>query len=272
MSKGGTAYSGDKAKTARKFISELNSAVLTNPHTGIKLLSEGSYVAGSGNYTAGPYSPALTCINDLAHTISGFDWYISPLDGEETANVTNELGSWTTPLIGQFEANNVFGSTKGITFEFGVGQKNVRTINYIRDLSDVANKAYHIPNDLETEALLSESDNTSLGYRGRYESTADAFGLTDTTLRQAWLQEYIRVKKNPRYIITMTLDIDDGTGRVPKLGTDYWLGDLVSARGYLADNKLFSGQVRVYGVDIDIAESGTAAITPIFIDEEGEAL
>lgn len=274
LSKGGTTYTGDRAKTARKFISELNTSAVpyaTNPHTGIKLLAESSYVAGAGNYVAGPYRPALSCINDLAHTINGFDWFISPLEGDETATA----GSWTVPLIGTFEANNAFGTTRTNTvFEFeGDGQHNVRTINYIRDLNDLVNKAYHIPNDLETEAVLEASNGASLEHRGRFETTADAFGLTDTGLRTAWLEEVIRVKKNPRNVVTMTLDIDDGTGRVPALGTDYWLGDLVTARAKLpTGEQLFSGNVRVYGVEISIAESGTATITPTFLDEEGESI
>ena len=274
LSKGGTAYGPyDKAKIARLFIAELNSSLtLFNPHTGIKLLPESSYVGGSGSYIAGPYRPALTCINDLAHTITGFDWYIAPLEGKETTTFSNAGGTWTTPLIGQFEATNAFGTSKGTVFEYGYGQKNVRTISYIRDLNDLVNRAYHLPNDMETESVLSFYDGGSEVYRGPSEATADAFGLTNTALRESWLQEVIRVKKNPRYVVTMTLDIDDGTGRVPQLGTDYWLGDLVTARSYLANNKLFSGQVRVYGVEIAIAESGTATIAPVFLDEEGTAL
>jgi hypothetical protein len=277
LSAGGTTYTGDKAKSARKIISEINSGAAVgsaeyNPHTGIKLLGEGSYVGGSGTYVAGPYRGALAAINDLAHTLTGFDWYISPLEGSETVVTTNESGSWTTPLIGQFEANNAFGSSKDVVFEYGYGQKNVRTINYIRDLSELTNKAYHLPNDLETEAVLGEISVPSVVTRGRYEAVADAFGLTNTVLREAWLDEVIRVKHNPRFVVTATLDIDDGKGRVPQLGTDYWLGDIVTARGYINGTELFNGLVRVYGVEVSINEAGTGAYTPILVDEEGESL
>lgn len=277
LSAGGKAYSGDRAKSARKMINEANSGIetgtsVTNPHTGIKLLPEASYVAGSGSYIAGPYRSTLACINDLAHTLNGFDWYISPIEGE-TASTTTEGGTWLTPLIGLFEANNAFGSDKELVLEYGYGQKNVRTMSYVRDLSDITNKAYHLPNDLSTESVLDEIDTPSVTARGRYESAADAFGITDTALREAWLDEVIRVRKNPRYVVSMTLDIDDGTGRVPKLGTDFWLGDLASARAVIQDTTvLFSGKVRIYGVEIEVAESGSATVTPILVDEEGEAL
>lgn len=277
-SSGGKVYEGDKAKSARKMINEANGPKdesggdRGNPHTGIKLLSEASYVAGSSKYIAGPYRPTLTCINDMAHTLTGFDWYISPIEGE-SAVVTNTVGSWTTPLIGLFEANNAFGSNKGVVFEYGAGQHNVKSISYVRDLSDLTNHAIHLPDDPETEATLHKFDAASQSYRGRFEATADAFGITEVALREAWLNEVIRVKKNPRYVVSMKLDIDDGTGRVPKLGTDYWLGDIVTARGVInGTTTLFSGQVRVYGVEIEVNEAGTATKTPILIDEEGESL
>jgi hypothetical protein len=274
ISAGGTKYEGDRAKTARKMINELNGGADggTNPHTGISLLPEASYVGGSGTYVAGPYRPALTCINDLAHTLNGFDWYMAPLDGSTSATVTNEIGSWTKPLIAQFEATNAFGAASGAVFEFGSGQHNVRTINYTRDLADTVNKAFHTPNDLGTESVLEKDDSTSLNYRGRYVAVADAFGITDTGLRNAWLEEVIRVKKNPRYVVSMTLDIDDGTGRVPQLGTDYWIGDTAEAVGAIGGTELFSGVVRVYGVNVTIDEQGLATTTPVLLDEEGEAL
>lgn len=277
LSPGGKNYTGDRAKSARKMINEANlgtetgPTTINNPHTGIKLLSEASYVAGSGTYTAGPYRSTLTCINDLAHTLNGFDWYIAPIE-DEIANITNEAGSWDTPLIGLFEANNTFGSDKGLVLEYGYGQKNIRTMSYIRDLGDITNKAYHLPNDLSTESVLNEASIPSITEHGRYESAADAFGITDTGLREAWLDEVIRVRRNPRYVVGMTLDIDDGTGRVPQLGTDYWLGDMAEARAVIGSSVLFSGKVRVYGVDIEIAESGSATVTPILLDEEGESL
>lgn len=276
QSTGGTAYTGDRAKTARKIINELQAtpSLMVNPHTGIKLLSEASYVAASGNYTAGPYRPALTCINDLAHTLDGFDWYMAPLDGSEVAFVEKKVGGpsgYYTPLIAQFEANNAFGKASGAVFEYGSGQKNVRTINYTRDLNDTVNIAFHLPNDLATEAVSSESDGASVLSRGRLEGLADAFGITDLALRSAWVKEFVRVKKNPRYVVSMTLDIDDGTGRVPKLGTDYWLGDVVTAVGAIAGTNLFSGEVRVYGVEISVNEQGMATTTPILLDEEGTA-
>jgi len=273
LSTGNKKYTGDKAKSARKIINELNTdtgTYPTNPETGVEVLSEGSYTGGSGEYEATPYKSALTAINDMAHTLSAFDWYISPIE-------YNASGKY-----GKFEAGSTFGSDKSSStyFEFGgggrIGQANVRQINFIRDLSDLTNKAFHMPSNLETESVLSEADAASITHRGRFEAVADAFGFDVTALREAWLDEFIRVKKNPRFVLTMTLDNDDGTGRVPKMGAsnDYWLGDFVHVRGWLPNTagQLFDGKVRVYGIEVEVNDAGTPTITPVFIDEEGEAL
>jgi hypothetical protein len=89
----------------------------------------------------------------------------------------------------------------------------------------------------------------------------------DKTLRNKWLEEVIRVKKNPRFVAGMTLDIQDETGRVPKIADDFWLGDLVNARAVIEDETLFNGKVRVYQIKIDINDAGTATITPILVEE-----
>jgi hypothetical protein len=263
LSSAGKTYTGDKAKTARKMINELNTDTATyptNPETGIRLNAEGTYSAGSGEYVAGPYAAALSCINDLAHTLNGFDWYVYP---EE----------YNSGKLGYFEAQQVFGSTKPhVIFEYGTGQKNIKTMNYVRDIADLSNKAFHLPGDMEKEGVLSAFNEASALHRGRFEAVADAFGITVTSLREAWLSEFIRVKSNPRFVVSMSSDIDDGSGRVPRLGTDYWLGDFVTARAAFSGATLFSGKVRVYGVDVDIDEAGEASVTPILLDEEGGEL
>lgn len=265
LSSGGTKYEGDKAKSACKMINELNTDTVTystNPETGIKLLAEAEYEAGgSGTYVAGPYKAALSCINDLAHGLDGFDWYMAPLDNAAKKIVT-------------FEASAVYGGEVSAVFEHGYGQKNVRKLSYVRDLSGLANKAFHLPDEGLTEGgeVKSASDATSIEYRGRYEAVADGFGLVDGTLRQNWVDEVVRVRKNPRFVVSMTLDIDDDTGRVPQLGTDFWLGDLVQARSIISSTTMFNGKVRVYQIQVELNDAGAATITPILIDEEGGEL
>lgn len=259
QSAGGTKYTGDKAKSAYKMINELNGVGSTS----IKLLAESEYDSeGSGEYVAGPYKVALSCINDLAHGLDGFDWYMEPIE-------------YTSGNIVTFQAKGVYGgSAAAAVFEHGYGQHNVRKLSYLRDLSGLANVAFHLPDEGFTEGAVvkTASDATSIATRGRYEAVADGFGLSDATLRQNWVDEFVRVRKNPRFVVSMTLDVDDLTGRVPQLGTDFWLGDLVKARSVISEMTMFNGQVRVYQIQVEINDNGTATVTPILIDEEGTEL
>lgn len=249
-SKGGTNFAGDKAESTKKMIDELNAA----GETGIKTQAVAS--GSSGTYVAGPYKEALTCINDLAHGFDGFDWYMSPVEGAE-------------PKLGLYEADPTFGEErKNTVFEFGWGQNNVRALTYMRDKSNLTNRAFHLPDEgLETGEALSKEDATSITAHGLYEEVTDGFGLVDTTLRNKWLEEVVRVKKNPRFVAGMTLDIQDDTGRVPQVGVDFWLGDIVQARAVVENMTLFNGKVRVYQIKFDINDNGIATITPILVEE-----
>lgn len=260
-SAGGTKYEGDKAKSARKIISEVNG----EGESGVQLLAEAEYsAAGSGKYVAGPYKPVLSCVNDLAHGFDGFDWRMEPYNGApETKTAT-------------FIAKPTLGGTATAVFERGWGQKNVKQMSYVRDLTGLINRAFHLPDEgLEAVGAVvkEKNDATSEGHRGRFEGIADGYGLTDSTLREKWLEEVIRVRKNPRFVVAMTLDVDDGTGRVPIYGTDFNLGDMVTARAVLNGNvNLFNGLARIYQVKFEIDEQGTDTVTPVLIDEEGESL
>lgn len=259
QSSGGTKYTGDKAKSARKMIVDLNAV----SNTSIKLLAEGEYSSGgSGEYIAGPYKQALGCINDLAHGLDGFDWYMEPQE-------------FSAGAIATFQAKVTYGGTSAAVFEHGYGSHSIRKLTYLRDLSGMANVVFHLPDDGFSEVgaeVKTATDAPSIALRNRYEVIADGFSLTDPTIRQNWVNEVVRVRKNPRFIVSATLDVDDRTGRVPQFGTDFWLGDLVAARSVIANNTMFNGAVRVYQIQVDINDNGGATVTPILIDEEGTEL
>lgn len=258
-SKAGTKYEGDKAKSARKIINELNGEA----DSGVKVEAEGAYEAGgSGTYVAGPYKTTLACVNDLAHGFDGFDWRMEPYIAEESK-------------AGIFVAKTVIGSASNAVFERGYGQKNVRSISYVRDVNTMVNRAFHLPDQgLEAEGseVKMKNDAASEAFHGRFESIAEANGLSDSTLRERWLEEVIRVRKNPRYVVGMTLDYNDGTGRVPQYATDFNLGDTATARAVFNGETLFNGLVRIYQVRFEINEAGTATVTPVLVDEGGEEL
>lgn len=286
----GDLYSGDKGLTAKLILEA--AAAGANRGTHIKI--SGTYISGSsGSYTAGPFKSALACLNDLANGTDGFDWLIKPL-----IEGSNWGEYYAVPVLGEDKSANVI-------FEFGTGRGNIKTMGWIRDLTTMSNFAWHLPDSLEvsdndeknieklvwspargsggydpglSELLISETVRgtkdpatvASQAAHGVYEEIAEAAALYDVSLRQGWADVYTAVKREPRNVLTMTFDTDDGTGRVPKLGTDYWLGDFVTARGATAGTTFFNGKVRIYQINVAISPSGTAKITPVLFDEEQE--
>lgn len=251
----GTTLSGDKATAANTMISTTNAEVATGVATGTDTCGS------SGTYVAGPYKPLLQCINELAHGIDGFDWYVEPLLGDATN-------------IGKFRAAAVVGSEKpDVIFEHGTGARNMRSVEFLRDISTEVNQAYNISDaGLEVSAenptpVVSAKDAANIASRGLFEELVDLSGVNNVTLRTEWAEENVRVRKNPRQVLGFTSDIDDGTGRVPVFGTDYWLGDRVQARAVVEGNILFNGLTRIYSVQVELNDAGTARVTPIVVDE-----
>lgn len=260
----------------------------TNPDTRIRLAPpydtgkeqgagswENCSASGSGTYVVEPFDNALKAITDLAQHLKGFDWRIVPLDNHEITEEEKERSGIdpTLPKMGEFVAEDGFGEKRDTYFEFGFGKNNIANLTYKRDLSDLTNKAFHVPDEGVkgsgglSKNVLSEADVPSLEARGRWEEEASAPGLNASNMREAWLDEVIAVKKNGSYVVTADLAFDG-----PKIEDGFFLGDTVTIRGKIEGEALFSGEVRVYKIDINIDENGTEVITPTFLDEGGEVL
>lgn len=261
----GTTYTElDKGETAKHIIEAAGSG------TGIDFALLEWKSESKGTYVAGPYKPVLSCINDLANGFDGFDWRIVPWDDKST--------------IGQWKSAPVFGTLRGNTvFEYGWGKKNIRKLTYLKDMANVANRVFHLPDDLEAVGaeVITKENKTSQNQSRVYETVADASGIVDKTLRENWAQENVDVRSYPRRVLAMTLDTDDGDeqpqhgGRVPTMGSDFyegdfWLGDQVRARGVFQGTTLFNGIVRIYQINVSLNDAGRATITPILVDDAGE--
>jgi hypothetical protein len=254
-SSAGTKYTGDKGKNAKEIVDATNA----DNETGIETTAGES--GSTGTYTAGPYKPVLTCVEELAHGFDGFDWYMKPITGSSTK-------------IARFEVDDVIGENKpNAIFEYGTGKKNMRTLNYLRDLGGVCNRAFHLPDEglLGSEAVVKKEDATSIALRGLYEETVDLTNVTDLTMREQWAQNNVDVRKGARRVLSMTSDVadSDNPDHIPVPGTDYWLGDTVTARAVIQEDNsvLFNGLVRVYAINVELNNNGTAKIAPVLVEE-----
>lgn len=262
--------STDKLIAARELIGKQNQRAVGGS-TGISGTTD--TCGSSGTYAIQTGKSALTGIQELSQGLDGFDWYIEPLPA--AVPVTGTWASPYMPYIGSFRGAATVGSTKAVRFEYGAGSRNVRSINFLRDQSTRANVAINVSEEgLETTAL-----NTSpiisyavpgLNYAryGVYDGMAELSGVNNIALRQKYTEEAAAVRQNPRRVLGMTADIDDGTGRVPVFGVNYGVGDLVEARAVLNDDVVvFSGDVRVYAVEVALNSAGTGIVTPILVEE-----
>lgn len=264
----GLALTGDKGTMVGSILEYQNKRASLG-------LTFGSDISGStGTYTAGPYKEALACIQELGAGFDGFDWYVEPLK-EPTHEGAYPGVNGYLPQIGKLRLSAVVGGERpAAAFEYGVGRESMRAMNFLKDQTTRANLLLNVseeglePTVLNTSPLVNASAAaTELERWGIYEDMAELSGVTDVTLRTQYVEEALRVRQFPRRVLSMTSDIDDGTGRVPKFGTDYWLGDTVPAKSYLEGVKIFSGNTRVYSVEVALNSAGTATVTPILVEE-----
>jgi hypothetical protein len=257
----GTAFTTatDRAMIIKSLIDTANSE--TNGNT--MLATDTVAAASTAIYTAGPYKPIYTCLQELSQTYDGFDWQITPQERDASGR------------IGRFFAESLAGATRAsAVFEYGGSKANMASFTYQRNWGDLANKVYHILDDGAAAAANAVISSTAaLGIdsqvaRFLYEDVAEASGLTDTTLRQSLVDAHVDTRKLPRRTFTFTPSPDVGDGRVPSLYTDYEPGDNVRVRVNSDDTNLIDGFVRVWQVQVSVDSLGMATITPTLVDEE----
>lgn len=270
---GVTPSTTPKANVADRLVEYQNNRTGTGATSlGIKSGNTGDLIfGGSGTYKAETGISLYTHFQNLAQGFDGFDWYIEP--NYPPTPIGSNLHM---PIIGLIRYANVIGENKPlVTFEHGVGKRNMRALNYLSDQTTRGNLIINI-SELGTEVTaanpnpyITVADESATGWRrfGLYDQIAELSGVNNVAMRTKYAEESLAVRKNKRQVLSMTSDIDDHTGRVPVFGVDYGLGDTVTANAVVEGAKLFSGLVRVYAVEVSLNDAGTATYTPILVQE-----
>lgn len=252
-SAGGRLFAGnDRAQIVKTLINTTN----VESETGIDTAAAVS-AASNITYTAGPYKPISDCLNELALTLDGFDWRIDPIDNFAGGAVTGQK-------IGAFLAQPVFGSDRpDAVFEAGTGRNNI--VEYTRAVTrdTQANQVFHIASpgaDAPGFPVVSAIDASSIASYKLLEDLAQA-DLLDQTLRQRFVDEHIRVRRNPRQVITFQPHLPDEFGRVPQFGTDFAVADNVRARAQFGTSVRFDAMMRVWGVAFELNDEGSEKTT-----------
>lgn len=237
----GTAVSPvDRGAIAADILTTVNA----EGDTGIRV---GTIAASTTGYV-GPwrFKPAAEAITELSATLDGYDFEIAPT--EPTADSSGLQ-------IGTLNIAPILGGTKGeAIFEYGTGKRNVRGYSRPVTLDLAMNLGWNLPEgfpDNSIGAVVTQSDATSITKWGRMEAVVPG-DVTVDSMRQRLVDEHIRIRRNPRQTVTF-----EPASHGPHFGTDYSIGDIVTARAKLANVTRFDGLFRVYGVTVDINEEGT---------------
>jgi hypothetical protein len=165
--------------------------------------------------------------------------------------------------IASFNASSAIGTSKPeVVFEYG-GNKAIRSYRRVLSREGLLNQAVSLsqnfPTDADTRVV---TDEVSILARGLFEEVITS-DIGDASLREALAAAHVAVRKDPRQIVTF-----EPSQTAPVFGTDYIVGDTVTARATALGTVRFNGLFRVYGVEISIDENGRETISPTLVPNE----
>lgn len=237
----GTAVSPvDRGQIAADILTTVNA----EGDTGIRV----GTVTPSATGFVGPwrFKPAAEAITELSATLDGYDFEIAPT--EPTTDVAGLQ-------IGTLNVGPILGAPKSeAIFEYGTGRRNVTSYTRPVTLDGLLNLAWNLPEnfpDNPTSAVVTATDAASITKWGRMEGLVQG-DVTVDTLRQKLIDEHVRIRRNPRQVITF-----DPARNAPRYGTDYTVGDIVTCRARIQGVDRFNGLFRVYGATVSLSEEGT---------------
>lgn len=241
FSQGSAVSQVDRGQIAAAILAAVNA----DGDTGIRL---GTVQPSAPGYV-GPWRfiPASEAITQLSATLDGFDFEVAPV--EPTVDSAGLQ-------IGTLNVAGVIGQTRPeAIFEYGTGRRNVQTYTRPVTLDGLLNAAWNLPEGFPenpVSAVVSSSDATSIAQWGRMEGLVTG-DVTVDAMRAQLVAEHVRIRRNPRQVITF-----DPARTAPRFGPDYLVGDVVTARARVGGSTRFDGQFRVYGVTVSIDDEGTA--------------
>jgi hypothetical protein len=244
-------------------LSDYNAKVFSSVsvHTGI---GTGGTTTASGNISGGVwrYKPYIELVQELSASTAGFDFwqeYVDPRTGSAGTALTGNIG--IAPIKGTTKTN--------VVFEYGTAQPNAQGYRFLTDTTNMITRAVSLPPDfpdnrgLKVVALNDATRAAVVGYR---QELIDS-DLSIDTLRTGLAQEHLDIRKNPRRLFEITPYVQVDNKRVPEALVDYDTGDIIRGRVLDHDNILIDGNVRVYGIQIEVGDDGVQTDTLTLVSE-----
>lgn len=242
-SQGSAGSQVDRGQIAASILAAVNAEGDTGIRLGIVTPSAPGYVS------AWRFMSAADAISQLSATLDGYDFEVAPTEPTSDASGLQIGMLIVAPFIGQQRPEAIF--------EYGVGKRNVASYTRPVTLDGLLNLGWNLPEGfpdsgtIVTSPVGGQPDATSLAQWGRMEALVTG-DVTVDAMRQKLVDEHVRIRKNPRQVIAFEPAVN-----APRLGTDYMVGDVVTARAVANGSARFNGLFRVYGVTVSINEEAT---------------
>lgn len=252
---GFSAGSASSLVSATSIMSSVISTTIAESPAGIRL---GSVTASTANTYTGPhyYKKIGELITELSGVLDGPDWRIDPIATAASANpyTCNYCEIVIAPALGQTRLDQ--------PWEYGGGRLNVKNYGRVVSNEGTINAGYALPASYPDGGgnVLLATNAASQARRGLLEEVVPT-DLTVDNLRQQLVDLHIAVRANPRQ--TMTFEpVNDLSGeRLPRLRTDYDVGDVMPFRVAIpsktgALDKRVDALCRVFQVEVTVDERG----------------
>lgn len=251
-----TGYADGSAgslKDKTLLVTNLLAAANAEGYTGIEI---GDTVdTGSTSFVAfPPYKIAADAIAEVVNALDGPDIEVVPHE-------PTDVGGGDIQIATLDVKSAIGGSRPNAAWEYGTGKRNVASYSRRGDLTLLLNRGFALPPSSDAAGVVvTDDDATSIADYGLREGLVST-DVDVAQLRQALVDEHVRIRKNPRVIVTFQpVKVDSTTlGRVPEYGVDFALGDTVPFRAVSEAGVVrVNAFLRVYAVDWTIDDNGAS--------------
>jgi hypothetical protein len=242
----------DRGAIIADLVNTTNAESLSGVAMGTVTPSSSTYIAPGQWF----YKPITEAIAELSAVLDGPDFRVRPV--EYSGGTYGVLD--VTPSLATMRPDAVF--------EYGAGLLNVRNFRRAVTLEGTLNRPINLPSGFPDNAVgtvLQRDDAASQARRGLLEGLVSS-DLTVDALRGLLLDAHLSARKGPRQTFTFE-PVSDLGGRVPKVGRDFNVGDVLPFRVTITRDgeevKRANLLVRVYSYDVtvDTAGVGTFSLT-----------
>lgn len=215
------------------------------------------------NITYQRFQNIAQAIQQLANTENGFDFRIDPATLLMNTYYATVKPGATIFGKGKDRPNAVFG--------YGWGPKNLTSLERTIDGSALANQMTTIGQFVAQQF----SNAASVSKYGLFEAQDSQTSIVSTTILQALAQVEVESRSDPLIIYTFSVVPVNAGKNVPQPLTDYDIGDFVYVGAKYGRMQVMSTTgkgpqpMRVFGMDIDIDESGNELVSNVQTTYQG---